>query len=154
MAEEPEPAKGQPTDWELALAVGNLPLAQVRLVLRAIESDQERWHEYRLRELHLIRVRELEISEQARTRTDRLAMIGLAAGFVVAVTMLIVAVIALLNDQPTVAGLMAGPSAVALVATFVLRRSGDRRTGDEPDARPQPNASPIQRQPPLEATER
>ncbi|WP_055480983.1 hypothetical protein [Sphaerimonospora mesophila] len=105
------------TGLEIALQWGQLPSEHLQAALKALEPELQREHAFRMARL------EAERREAKERRTHQLYICGLVAGFVISVGMLAAAVVLGTNDQPWLASMMTGPSLLALVMMFVLRRS-------------------------------
>ncbi|MFI7610671.1 hypothetical protein ACIBP6_05455 [Nonomuraea terrae] len=63
--------------------------------------------------------------EVAARRTHAINMAGIVAGVAIAAGMLVAAVFLGINNQPWLAALLSGPSILALIKVFVLRKSGN-----------------------------
>ncbi|MFJ6776917.1 hypothetical protein ACIQOV_39185 [Kitasatospora sp. NPDC091257] len=152
----------RPTALEIATQWARLPPEHLRVALEHLELELRREHAREsARERHqaslerertasasvleAARMREEHVTERARIaaqdrkdqRAHQLYAGGLAAGFVLAAGMLAGSVIVGLEGRQWLAGLLAGPSLIALPVVFVLRRS------DRPTARPLPLPPPT-----------
>jgi hypothetical protein len=129
----------QQTSLEIALQWAQLPAEHLEVSLKALEPQLKREHAYRMEQearkqaLEVERLRleseqkqleaQLDFDENQAKRTHALYMCGLGAGFLVCVGMLVGAVVVGINNQPWLAAMLSGPSVVALVTLFVLRKS-------------------------------
>ncbi|MFC9432091.1 hypothetical protein [Streptomyces sp. NPDC056987] len=116
MTNQSEPAASR-GGLDIAREWANLPPDHLEIALKALGPQLERDHEYRMKVIQL----EYELAGAKQTHT--LYLVGLVAGFVISVGMLIGAVIVGSNDQPWLAAMLSGPSVLALTTVFVLRRS-------------------------------
>ncbi|MFJ7905952.1 hypothetical protein [Kitasatospora sp. NPDC096204] len=153
----------RPTALEIATQWAQLPPEHLRVALEHLELELQREHAREsARERHqaalerdraasasaldAARIREEHVTERARIaaregkeqRAHQLYLGGLVAGFVLAAGMLVGSVVVGLADRQWLAGLLAGPSLIALPVVFVLRRS-DRLTA-RPRVLPIPSA--------------
>ncbi|MFE3738982.1 hypothetical protein [Streptomyces sp. NPDC059134] len=140
----------QPNGLEIAMQWAELPPEHLRNALAALEPQLAREHEYRmaqdkaLQEANLLRLR-LQAEEEQNRRTHNLYMVGLIAGFIIALGMLTGAVVVGVNGEPWLAASLSGPSVLALAGLFVLRKSSSTSTGRpdrtadaEPESLPEP----------------
>jgi hypothetical protein len=94
-----------------------LPAEHLKIALEALEPQLQREHEAQMEHMRLA------AQESEAGRAHRLYMCGLIAGFVVTIGMLAGAVVVGSNNQPVLAGILSGPSVIALASVFVLRRN-------------------------------
>ncbi len=93
------------------------------VALKALEPDLRRQHKLKVLQLEMQRaVAEMEAQERREQREHSRHIAGLVVGAVVAIAMLGAGVY-LAPESPWLATLMCGPSLLALVKIFVLRRS-------------------------------
>jgi predicted lipid-binding transport protein (Tim44 family) len=112
----PDPSpNSQVSAFEIALQWANLPPEHLRIALTALEPQLARDHE--------LCVQRLAMQEAKDRRTHMLYMFGMMAGFILAAAMLGAAVVVGINGQAWLAALLSGPSMIALVTLFILRRS-------------------------------
>ncbi|MER7585359.1 hypothetical protein [Kitasatospora sp. NPDC097691] len=102
---------------EIARAWGSLPAKHLERVLNHLEKELVREHEYRMA-VH-------QAQEERGKRLDRLYMAGLVAGFVLCAGMLVGGVLVGMHGPGWLAGVLCGPSLIAVGALFVLRRTND-----------------------------
>lgn len=142
----------RPTALEIATQWARLPPAHLRVALEHLELELQREHAResarerhqaalerdrtaaasaleaaRMREEHLTERARIAARERGEQRAHQLYVGGLVAGFVLAAGMLTGSVLVGLDGRQWLAGLLAGPSLIALPVVFVLRRS-DRLT--------------------------
>ncbi|MFF4920022.1 hypothetical protein ACFY4B_05510 [Kitasatospora sp. NPDC001261] len=136
----------RPTALEIATQWAQLPPEHLRAALEHLELELQREHtretarERHRASLETVRLKEEHATERVRIaarerrdqRAHQLYVGGLVAGFVLAAGMLVGSVLVGLDGRQWLAGLLAGPSLIALPVVFVLRRS------DRPTARPRP----------------
>lgn len=109
--------KQDPTGFGIAKQWAELPAEHLKVALEALEPQLQREHEAQMEHMRL------SAQEAEATRTHRLYLCGLIAGFVVTIGMLVGAVVVGSNNQPVLAGILSGPSVIALASVFVLRRN-------------------------------
>ncbi|MFJ2843567.1 hypothetical protein ACIPD2_18230 [Streptomyces griseofuscus] len=144
----PERGVRAETALDIATQWASLPADHLRIALEHLAPQLKAEHEHRmlrdraeiarekqkaqaetaLAELRVKEeadVRRAEIAAEAEKdlRAHRLYLIGLVAGFVLAAGMLTGAILVGLHGEPWLAGVLAGPSLVALPVVFVLRRT-------------------------------
>ncbi|GAB1824665.1 hypothetical protein HerbRD11066_78310 [Herbidospora sp. RD11066] len=105
------------TSLEIALEWSKLPPRHLEVALKALNPQLEREHQLRLLQL------QLEAQEKKESRKHAMHMVSIGVGCLVALAMLGAAVVLGINDQPWLAAILAGPSVLALVKVFVLRRT-------------------------------
>lgn len=105
------------TGLDLALEWSQLPPKHLEIALRALDPQLEREHQFRVLQL------QLDLQEKQEARKHVMHMAGIAVGCFVALAMLGAAVALGINAQPWLAAILSGPSILALVKVFVLRRS-------------------------------
>lgn len=129
----------QPTSLEIALQWAAYPAEHLELALKALEPQLKREHAYRMEQeahkqalqLEKLRVEaaqkqveaQLAFDERQDKRTHALYMGGLIVGFLVCAGAFAGAVYVGMNDHPWLAGMLSGPSVIALVTLFVLRQN-------------------------------
>lgn len=117
----------QPSGLEIAMQWAQLPSEHLQSALKALEPQLRREHELQMEreraanEISVERMR-LEARQSDSKRSHLLYLLGLIAGFILAAGMLVGAVIVATDGQAALATLFAGPSLIALVSIFVLRR--------------------------------
>ncbi|MFI0269816.1 hypothetical protein [Streptomyces luteogriseus] len=107
----------EPAGFGIAKQWAELPAEHLKVALEALEPQLKREHEAQMEHMRL------SAQEAEAARTHRLYLWGLIAGFVVTVGMLTGAVVVGSNNQPVLAGILSGPSVIALATIFVLRRN-------------------------------
>ncbi|MFJ8621397.1 hypothetical protein ACIRD3_00955 [Kitasatospora sp. NPDC093550] len=147
----------RPTALEIATQWAQLPPEHLRVALEHLELELQREHARETaRERHQAgldadRMRQEQMTERARIaaqerreeRAHQLYLGGLVAGFVLAAGMLVGSVIVGLDGRQWLAGLLAGPSLIALPVVFVLRRSDRLGTRGRAAAPPPPERLPA-----------
>ncbi|MFF7992175.1 hypothetical protein ACFZDG_20550 [Kitasatospora xanthocidica] len=127
----------RPTALEIATQWAQLPPEHLRVALEHLELELQREHARetarerlqagldvdRLREEHATERARIAAEERKEQHSHQLYLGGLVAGFVLAAGMLVGSVIVGLDGRQWLAGLLAGPSLIALPVVFVLRRS-------------------------------
>ncbi|MFI2606566.1 hypothetical protein [Kitasatospora sp. NPDC018619] len=151
----------RPTALEIAIQWARLPPEHLRAALEHLELELQREHAREsARERHqaalerdralsassldVARMREEYTTERARIaaqdrrdqRAHQLYLGGLVAGFVLAAGMLAGSVLVGLDGRQWLAGLLAGPSLIALPVVFVLRRADRPAAGSRVLPRP------------------
>ncbi|MFB4284870.1 hypothetical protein ACBJ59_57050 [Nonomuraea sp. MTCD27] len=126
----------QLTGLEIAMQWTKLPPEHLRAALKALEPQLVRDHAYRMALA--------EIQERNDERSHRLFMTGLLIGCGVAVAMLVAAVIVGMNGHAWLALAFSGPSMLALVGMFVLRRFDTATLRESRRAQPAQPADPLQ----------
>lgn len=114
MTSSVQPPQRQPSALELANQWAQLPPDHLAAAIKALEPQLRREHQLRQEEL-----RQIALKEQ---HSYLLYMIGMGAGFAIAVASLCGAII-LGPRNPTLAGILIGPGLASALSTFVLRRS-------------------------------
>ncbi|WP_205522290.1 hypothetical protein [Streptomyces sp. S1A1-7] len=107
----------EPAGFGIAKQWAELPAEHLKVALEALEPQLQREHEAQMEHMRLA------VQEAEAARTHRLYLWGLITGFVLTVGMLTGAVIVGSNNQPVLAGILSGPSVIALATIFVLRRN-------------------------------
>ncbi|MEV7770968.1 hypothetical protein [Kitasatospora sp. NPDC086791] len=127
----------RPTALEIATQWAQLPPEHLRVALEHLELELRREHARetarqrhqasldadRLREEHATERARLAAQDRKEQRAHQLYLGGLVAGFVLAAGMLAGSVLVGLDGRQWLAGLLAGPSLIALPVVFVLRRT-------------------------------
>jgi hypothetical protein len=113
----------QPSALELANQWAQLPPEHLAAAVKALGPQLRREHELRQEELRQIATQE--------HHSYVLYVMGMAAGFLIAITSLAAAII-LGGRNPTLAGILAGPGLASVITTFVLRRSERMDTHRQP----------------------
>ncbi|MFE4517779.1 hypothetical protein ACFRMQ_26695 [Kitasatospora sp. NPDC056783] len=145
---------------ELAREWAKLPPEHLKAALAALEPELKRTHARKMKELDMQqREREAahEAEERQAERSYRLYMGGLVAGFALCAGMLCGSVIEALHKQEMLAGILAGPTMIGVVALFVLRQRqsgrGQQRPGRASIPGQQPPSAPPVLVPTPEAVE-
>ncbi|MFD0378677.1 hypothetical protein [Streptomyces sp. NPDC127112] len=136
---QPDTPDQVPNGLAYALQWARLPPEHLQPVLKAIEPELKREHEFRMQqdahkqELTLERERldnaqrqlqaQLDHDERQAKRSHSLYLVGLIAGFLLSGGMLGGAIYVGIHDQPWLAALLAGPTLLALATLFVLRKN-------------------------------
>lgn len=110
-----QPPQRQPSALELANQWAQLPPEHLAAAIKALGPQLRREHQLRQEELRQIALQE--------HHSYMLYIMGMIAGFAIALTSLVAAII-LGKQNPTLAGILAGPGLASVITTFVLRRSG------------------------------
>jgi len=109
-----QPPQRQPSAFEIANQWAQYPPAHLTAAIKALEPQLRREHELRQEELRQIALKE--------HHSYLLYLIGMGAGFAIAIASLTGAII-LGRHNPTLAGILVGPGLASAISTFVLRRS-------------------------------
>jgi hypothetical protein len=109
-----QPPRRQPSALELANQWAQLPPEHLAAAIKALEPQLRREHQLRQEELRQVALKE--------HHSYVLYMIGMGAGFAIAIASLAGAII-LGQHNPTLAGILVGPGLASAISTFVLRRS-------------------------------
>ncbi|MFD0274380.1 hypothetical protein ACFVHB_10800 [Kitasatospora sp. NPDC127111] len=153
----------RPTALEIATQWAELPPEHLRIALEHLESELQREHEHLMaRDRHQAELQKAQAEAAAALETTRqvalqekeprahqLYLVGPVAGFVLAAGMLAGSVIVGLDGRQWLAGLLAGPSLIALPVVFVLRRTDPvlaravRRGAVTPGSAPAPDREPV-----------
>ncbi|MER7582401.1 hypothetical protein [Kitasatospora sp. NPDC097691] len=151
----------RPTALEIATQWAQLPPDHLRVALEHLELELQREHARdtarerhqagldadRMRQEHMTERARIEAQDRSDQRAHQLYLGGLVAGFVLAAGMLAGSVIVGLDGRQWLAGLLAGPSLVALPVVFVLRRNDRLGTRARIPAPPAPGGLPPDRRP-------
>ncbi|GAA0594738.1 hypothetical protein [Actinomadura livida] len=109
----------------IAMEWAKLPSEHLQSALAALEPQLVREHELNKLRIEAMERNEnlrIEVLEKQAKRAFVLYVLGLVAGFLVVVGMLVSAVIVGIKGNPWLAAMLSGPSVLALATLFVLRR--------------------------------
>ncbi|WP_141746849.1 hypothetical protein [Streptomyces agglomeratus] len=110
---------------EFATMWSKIPAKHIEAAFESWEAEQQRKHDRQMKEQQYNRELELEQVRQVAAesqRTYNLYLLGLILGFLLCAGTLSGGVVLGVYQQPLLAALLCGPSAIALTALFVLRR--------------------------------